>query len=267
MKHLLKEGKITRLFSDEGGGDTGEVHLLKHKGKKYVLRIAPDIKTAKKYVEIYNGLEKYKILPKLLHYSGKNIIFEYIEGRDLINKDISPKIAYSVGKITGCISNLKDNKSKTYNFNKKFFKRLKFILTKKTISKEKYDIIYNLYNKLINKTKVISAMDITDPTSDNFRLQKDTGKVYFIDIEAIKPGPKSIGISKAFLRWFKTEKQRNNFLRGYNSVSNGKYITKDYLQFIYLYHLVQSLYSRISDGRDPSERLEMLNKLLEGELK
>jgi hypothetical protein len=56
MKHLLEEGDITRLFSDEGGGDTGEVHLLKHNEKKYVLRIAPNVKTANSYVEIYRGI-------------------------------------------------------------------------------------------------------------------------------------------------------------------------------------------------------------------
>jgi thiamine kinase-like enzyme len=265
MKHLLKEGEITRLFSDEGGGDTGEVHLLKHKGKKYVLRIAPDIKTAKKYVEIYSGLEKYKIMPKLLYYMGRNIIFEYIEGRDLTTRDLSPKIAYSVGRITGSISNLRYNLAKNYDVNKKFFDGLKYLLNKKIISKERYNQITNIYNELERKKKVKVAMDITDPTPDNFRLNK--GKVYFIDIEAIKPGPKGIGISKAFLRWFKTEKQRRDFLRGYNSVSNGSYITADYLQFIYLYHLITSIYSRVSDGRDPSERILMLNKLLDGKLK
>src|SRR3989344_2036013 len=265
MKQILKEGEITRLFSDEGGGDTGEAHLLKYHGEKYALRIAPDIKTSNKYVEIYKGLEKCNIFPKLLYHQGRKIIFEYIGGRDLIKSDVSPKVAYSIGRIAGSISNLKDDELSAYDFTQKFLERLKSLFNKKVISKEDYSKITKLYNQLKKKNKVKPAMDITDPTPDNFRLNK--GKVYFIDIEAIKPGPKGIGISKAFLRWFKTKKQRKDFLRGYNSVSNAKYLTKDYLQFIYLYHLISSIFSRLKDGRDPSERISMLNKLLDGKLK
>ena len=106
MKHILKKGEISELISDSGaGGLTREKRLVSHEGKRYVLRICKDIKTAERYEKIHKKLEKYSFLPKLIGRQRRKILFEYIRGRDCRHKD-ALKVAYDVGRIVGAVSKL-----------------------------------------------------------------------------------------------------------------------------------------------------------------
>lgn len=103
MKHLLKEGKISRLFPEdkEGGGMSGEVHLIRHKKNKYVLRKCKTGERADSIEEMAKKFEKYGFTPRLLGRYKNHLFFEFIEGRDLTSKDI--KYAEKAGKILGII--------------------------------------------------------------------------------------------------------------------------------------------------------------------
>ena len=99
MKHLLKEGKISLLLPEgEGGGLSGEVHLIKHKDKNYVVRRCQNLEKAKHYASLSKKFKKYGFLPKLLGRHGKDVFYEYIGGRDL-RKAESIKVFEQLGKI------------------------------------------------------------------------------------------------------------------------------------------------------------------------
>ena len=67
MKKILKEGKKSLLLpDDEGGALSGEVHLIEHENKKYVVRICSDLKKAKYYEDISKKLEKKEDYPCFL---------------------------------------------------------------------------------------------------------------------------------------------------------------------------------------------------------
>ncbi len=87
MKHILKEGEINLLLSESGGGLSNEVHLIKHDGKNYIVRKCDSLKRARGYELISKKLERYGFLPKFLGRYGKDVLYEYVEGRDLREKD------------------------------------------------------------------------------------------------------------------------------------------------------------------------------------
>ena len=106
------------------------------------------------------------------------------------------------------------------------------------------------------------ALDANDITPSNFRLSKD-GKVYFVDIEAIKPRIKGFGIAKFYIQWGKTSARRKAFDRGYSSIYSMKFLTQGYKDFIFLNFIIQEInYSIKIFRRDYSKQLIMLDKLL-----
>jgi predicted Ser/Thr protein kinase len=270
IKQILKEGKITSLASDSKiEGWSGEAHLIRHKGGKYALRKCKKIDRAKHYVKISKKLEKYGFLPKLLGRKGKNVVYEYIEGRDLMRKE-SINVIKQIGAIAAYINKIKTKGPVHERFNK----QLKEIITgkftgikkrkKSLLSKEKISKIKKLHSYLRKKTKTELREDINDTHPDNFRLRK--GKVYFVDIEAIKPRIILYGLGKAFIKWFKKPKQREYFKKGYASVSSIKFLTKKYEDLIYLNYLIQEVNYREKLGSKYKPkfkmRLEALDLLL-----
>lgn len=279
MKNILSKGKISELVSDSGqGGWSGEAHLVKHGKKKFMLRKAQNIERAKKYQQISKKLEKSKILPKFLGISENNVLYEYIEGRDLRNNE-SLDVVKQVGKISAHINKINAKDLDTSRFKRQvvqattgIFEKHKTnrpMLTKNKIkpllTKEKSKRILKLYNYLRKKTNPAIKLDLNDANPSNFRLRKN--KVYFVDIEAIKPRIKGYCIGKAFTKWFKTDKQRKAFLEGYNPVLSTKFLSEYYLDFIYLNFLVQEINYACKYGKKykprQETRLEFLDELLD----
>jgi hypothetical protein len=265
MKFIIKKGKISGLFPPYrvgGGGLSKEVHLFVYHGKKYIVRKCKTKERADSFEEIIEKLEKHKFLPKYLGRKRNNLFFEYIPGRDLTEEDT--RYAARIGKIYGYVNNEK-SKRKKYNYASKFKKSLNFLIEKRVINKEKQDIIIKKFNQLHKNLKLKFGIDLLDTDPTNFRLSR--GKIYYVDIEGFAFDIIGRGFGKVFLKWFKTEKQRSNFLDGYNSVYSSKYLTKDYLQFIYLFFLIRNTRSKIKNKLDYSKNLELLDKLLKGKLK
>ena len=258
MMRILKQAEITRTKL----GDSGQTFLVKYKDKKFILRRCNNKKEADFYISIYKKLKKYNLLPKVIDRNKENILFEFIEGRNCRMND-GKKVIYQIGKICAYINKIGFRK---FDINKKAFYNLRTLLDKRIINKEKFEEIKEFYNKLKRKIKPKVAIDPNDIYPENFRLRR--GKVYFIDIEAIKPRLKGQGIAKAFIRWFKTSKQKEEFKRGYNSVSSIKFLTEDYLRFCYLNFLLQTIGIKLRKGREfNKEDLKTINLLLKDRLK
>ena len=152
-----------------------------------------------------------------------------------------------------------------HEFDERFYQELEHLVKKKIISKQRDVPIKEKYKALRKKINLKNCLEVVDPSPDNFRLYN--GRVYLVDIHAIKQDLKGRGLAKTFLKWIKTKKQRENFESGYNSVSSMKFLTRDYLEFVYLYHLVKNIALKYHGRRDFSKQIKQLNKLLKGELK
>ena len=215
MKEILNKGKISVLTSDLGdGGWSKEAHIAEYKGMKYAVRKCKTLKRAKSYEELEKIFGEKNILPKFLGREGKNVFYEYIKGRDLRHKE-TKDVIYQVGQIAGHINDVKircglDKRFETHI--KELFtgdvasehKRV-YIENKKSsiitnprpmISKEEYKDFMDFYKTLKGKVKPQMALDANDINPSNFRLRE--GKVYFVDVEAIKQRVKGFGIGKAF---------------------------------------------------------------------
>jgi len=266
VKQFLKNSEISRLLPDFGeeGGLTKETHLVKKGNEKYVLRICRDMETANLYEALSKKFEKYGFLPKLLKRQGKKLLYEYIPGRDLRKSD-ALKLAYQVGKIAGRISETPFSGQEKIDFDERFYKELDYLIRKSIIDKQKAVHIKEKYKELRETINPKNCLEIVDPCPDNFRLSK--GKVYLVDIHAIKIDMKGRSFAKTFMKWFKTKTQRKRFEEGYNSVSSMKFLTKNYLELVYLYHLVKNIAMKARDKRDYKTQLNKLNKILKGDLK
>jgi len=263
MKDILKHGKIVPITSEQGGGGlTREVHLIRYNGKKYVLRKCATKERADLYEKLTKKFEKYGFLPKFLGRYKNNLFFEYLPGRDLREKD-ALKYSREIGRICGIVNREKLDMKGKFNYNRKFIKKIDFLLDKKVIDKEKYDFIAKKYKEIRRKINLKLGFDLGDVDPNNFRLSK--GKIYFVDIEGLNIRLIGVGFAKPLLRWFKTSKQRQNFFRGYNSVISSKFINKDYLQFFYLYFLVNNTFSKYNNKRSYASNLRRINRLLNGE--
>ncbi|MBI2044094.1 hypothetical protein HYT24_01900 [Candidatus Pacearchaeota archaeon] len=202
---------------------------------------------------------------------------------DLTKKDKNIKFLHDIGKISAHINKIK----KEGNDNVRFNRHIKELVTGKYIQtdkimmrklkdryKEKLDkrrIKPLLNNYEVNKIKMVYqilkkrvkpefVLDINDTSPANFRLRR--GKIYFVDIEAIKGRWKGLGIAKGFIQWITSEKEQNAFKKGYESISSMNFFTEDYKDFIYINFLVQALSYKAAIGRDYGKDLILLKKII-----
>jgi len=257
MKYVLKEGKISKLE----GGDSGQTYLVNHNKKKFVLREYENEKAADYYVMVHKKLQQYGFFPNLYYKEKNKILFEYIDGRDCKKSD-ALKVAYQVGKICATINKLKlrsvDKDSKNVNYALELFRKNNFL------NEEDIRALEVRYETMRNKLKPKLTVEFDDVYAENFRLRK--GKVYLVDIEDIDYKYQGRGIGKAFLRWFKTKKQRQKFKQGYESIASMKFVTEDYLQFLYLNFLTFSLAYKVKNRKNinPKDKIRLI-KIINGE--
>ncbi|MCX6750502.1 MAG: hypothetical protein NTZ83_03520 [Candidatus Pacearchaeota archaeon] len=281
MKHILKKGKITLLVSDKevGGGLSGEVHLVEYENNKYIVRRCSNTSIAKGYEDISKKFERYHFLPKFLGRFGKDVLFEYIEGRDL-TKIESLKSLEQMGKIAGYINKVELKGE----ISKRFYEQVKELTTGKykldlkertrlkrtpkknfkfVLKREKAENIKGVYILLKKRLSPSLALDVNDVSPNNFRIDKK-GKIYLVDIEGIKPRIKGFGFAKFYLKFGKTPQRRKAYIKGYNSVNSSKYLTEEYLDFIYINFFIQKiLYNVKIFDKDYKPTLEKLNEILE----
>jgi thiamine kinase-like enzyme len=282
MKQVLKEGKMELLIPERaGGGLTRETHIVRHKGKKYVLRKCLELSKARYYEHLSEKFEKHGFLPKFLGRLGKNVFYEYIDGRDLRGKKERLDNIKEVGKILAMINKYKIEKSekelfKTQvkelvlgNYNpslkvqiarkaRKVRKKPKALLTKEEGIK-----ILSYFKKLKKELKPKLVYECTDTTPGNFRVRK--GKVYLVDIESIKPRYKGLGITKFFNEWGKTTNKRKEFIKGYKSKNSLKFLNDKYKKFIELIFLINRLNFSAQTGKEYKSTIEKIIELSENE--
>jgi len=94
----LNKGELIPLIPKLGGGLSMETYLWVDGKNKYIVRKCNSNKKAKSYEIFSKKLSKYKVVPKLIKRKGGDVIYQYIEGRDL-NKKETLKNFEEIGKI------------------------------------------------------------------------------------------------------------------------------------------------------------------------
>jgi len=280
MKYILKKGKTEILVPEGvGGGLTGETHLIVYDKKKYVLRKTISVSKAKYYEHLSKKFKKYKFLPNFLGRIGKNVFYEYIEGRDLKNEKEKLENIKSVGKILGTINKFKFEFKFDHIFRTqlrelssgKYKPSLKVQIARKRgkirkkpkriFDKKQSNKILNYFNIFKKELNPKIVYECTDPTPSNFRLRNN--KVYLVDIESIKPRYKGFGVSKFLMSWGKVKNRKNKFIEGYKMKNSMKFLNDKYKDFIDLIYLIQKINFQVQVGRDHKPSLKKLNSLLE----
>ena len=280
MKHLLTEGEMGVLMSDSGaGGLSGEVHLIKYNSEKYVVRRCDSYARARNYEWISKRFGKYGFLPEFLGRTGKNVFYEYLPGRDL-RKDEQLGVFEEIGEIAAYINEVRIKGS----IKSRFYRQVRelvsgnFAMNPKVLVKRSrvqnwkkpkpiFDEPYarqirTVFRNLSGKTNPSLTLDANDINPSNFRLNK--GRVYFVDIEAIKPRIKGLGIGKCYLTWAKTTARRKAFEKGYSNAASISFLTPEYLDFIFLNFLIQRINYHVHVFQDEGYKreTEMLDEVL-----
>lgn len=262
MKHILKKGKISKLLPEDiegGGGLSNETHLIQYNGKRYVLRKCKSKKDADNYEKISQKLFSKNILPRLLYRQDKDLIYEFIPGRDLRLKD-ALKASFQIGEITAKIHNIKLKTKENYNIKNIFEESIKNINKKRILTSKESKELQKLFEYLYKKVKPKVGLDLTDIVPANFRINK--GKIYAVDIEAIKTSFIGRGIAKAFLKWFTTSKQKENFLKGYSKHRSAKFLDENYLKLSELFFIIHNTNIKIKEKREYSKNIKRIKKIL-----
>jgi len=278
MKHILKEGQFSPLLSEGGGGSlSGEVYLVKYGRDKYVVRRCSNLSKSKYYELISKKLEKYGFLPKFLGRFGKDVLYEFIEGRDL-RKNEKSFIFEQLGEIGAFVNKQTTKSNPQFKFNKalrelisgKYAPSAKVLMRRKrskirkkpkaVLSSKQANKIKQLYSYLLKKTKAKIRMDILDFVPGNFRLRN--GKVYLVDVESIKPAIKCMGVAKCFRVFCNTKKRKELFIKGYTNISSMDFLDETYLDLCHLLFAVQAIHFKVQVNRDFKDDLEKIETLL-----
>lgn len=258
IKEILENGEV-KILPCMQGGMTKEVHLASIGEEKYILRRASTKENADRYERYSKELERAGVIPRMLERVGNDILFEFLEGRDLAYSDLD--YAKDVGKISGLANNVPNLED--VEIDKRFEKALKYLFENGIVNineKKKTEDMYKRFRPNV----FTYATEVLDVIPGNYRLSN--GKIFLVDMDAIWPMTKGRGFAKAFLKWFKDEEPRKKFLEGYNEVNDSSFLTPEYLQFIYLNFLVHKIKDWHQRGTSFVKVREWLQDSLEGRL-
>ena len=258
IKEILEYADIS-LIDCPIGGMTKEVHLAQIDGKKYILRRGKTKENADRYEGYSRALEGRGITPKIFERDGNDILYEFLDGRDLTYDDLD--YAREIGRISGIVNEVPNSESPDIDF--RFSKATTYLLSHGIITEEEKKKAEERYFQY-RPDKLIIASELTDVIPGNFRYSQ--GKIYLVDIDAIWPMTKGRGFAKAFVKWFRDDNSRERFLAGYNEVGDSSFFTPDYQQFVYLNFLVHKIRDWHKRGTPFQKVKGWLQDSLEGKL-
>lgn len=256
---------------------SGEAHLLCAGRAKYVLRRCADRSKALSYERLSGKFGRYGFLPSILERSGSDVIYEYIEGRDLVGRwECLANIA-AVGRILGILNShsfhgafhdgasrqLEELSSGNYEPSVKVTaaRRRRGVTEKpdRILDAREAGGILSCYERLRGMARPTVSYDCSDPTPGNFRLRR--GKVYLTDVESILPRYRGYGVWKFFREWGRSASQKGAFMEGYRRVGNPSFLTSEYEAFIELAFLIKKLNFEAQTGKETGNTLARIRKI------
>lgn len=251
LRRIIVEGEISPLRTDSGeSGITEEVNLLKYADERYVLRRSKTSKRADRYQNLSQLFEPQGFLPKLLGREGDDLVYEFIEGRDLQGKERENFIA----QVGGILARVNQRPS-TEPFSFVHFEKCISYIPYSDKDKKR---LTDQFKELVTRNNPEICYDVSDAIPQNFRVRDN--KVYLVDIDSIYEGIKGAGIGKAFFKWVVRPEKKEAFLLGYGEVVSPYFLTPIYLEMVRLNFLVTNLGIKIKHNRNSKD----LPRLKEG---
>ncbi|MFA5856330.1 MAG: hypothetical protein WC867_03165 [Candidatus Pacearchaeota archaeon] len=261
IKEILEFGEVKLLECPKGGGGmTKEVHLAILDNQKYILRRCNSSENLERYKKYSLALSNSGIIPTMYEIDGRDILYEFIEGRDLSYEDKNQ--ARKIGRMQAIVNQIPNDIVKDVDGS--FFNGAIYLVENKVISEEEFKTACHRYaNYRPEKIEIVS--ELTDSIPRNFRMDNNCD-TYLVDIDAIWHLTKGRGFAKAYLKWFTCPDSRKEFLEGYKEVADPSFFTDEYKQFLYLSFIVAKMHDWHKRGTNYEKFLNWFKQTLEGKL-
>lgn len=226
-------------------------------GKFYKLRVESTSDIAERRERIIKAVSYF--LPLFYGRDRKYLLFEFLQGRELVTENESLDIFFKIGTMYGEINKLKYDGSKE-EMEDKMCRKIKFIFEKKIISVEDYTIVSTIYDELRRTIEYDIVLDVVDFSRSNFMIVS-SNKVYLVDDNAIRYTIKGYGLIPQRLPCV-NEEQRKALLDGYKSVNSIDFLQKDYQKLLTFKYCLDKIHFRSIAQRDYHEELKILYEFI-----
>ena len=177
------------------------------------------------------------------------MLFDWINGTDLLTREISSSEAYQIGKLLGEIH---EGSEKVSDRKLRAFYQICFekIREEKIFDNELINKIEALFLDLMRRLDIDIVLDIQDTHAKNFVVDKHSKKVFYVDEEGLTHGVKGTGIN-AFLQHFlkNDSAKKEAFWKGYNEHHSNDYFDGDYRKLTIILQNIRMIYVKSKNGK------------------
>ena len=226
-------------------------------GKFYKLRVEPKSSTAEEREQFIKAVSHF--LPLCYGRDREYLLFEFLQGRELVTENESLDLFFKIGTMYGEINKLKYDGSKE-EMEDKMCRKIKFIFHKKIISAQDYKIVSAIYDELRRTIEYDIVLEVADFSRSNFMIVSPN-KVYLVDDGALKYKMKGYGLIPQRLPGTNKE-QREALFNGYKSVNSLDFFKKDYKKLLTLLYSIDKIQFRSIAQRDYHEELKILYEFI-----
>jgi hypothetical protein len=210
---------------------------------------------------IENNVRRFAhIFPKFYGRDGQYLLFEKLVGYRNFTHDELLANMYKIGRIYGEIHEF--GEASQHDQRKFFLKRLDCIKDAGIIDETLYRDTLAAFERSLTRVGDHISLELNDVHPGNFMVNEQ-GEFLYVDEEGLDYRVKGIGIGKFIqnIDW----RAWQEFLRGYNEVHDGSYLTNEYLHHIRILEPVRSIFTkmRAPDKADAiKQELESLRRAI-----
>ena len=228
-------------------------------GKRYKLRACNNVDLAMRIERTIARVQH--IFPKLYGRDRQYLLMEALEGYRRLTEEDLLKNLHAIGRIYGEVHQLQD--AGNHDHRTFYHARLFYLKTEGLIDDELYQKLREKFEHTIANIEYRISMDYNDLHAGNM-MQGPKGDILFVDEEGLAYRVKGLGLAK-LLKTLKHDDQYKEFMKGYTEVTDGAYLTPEYLEHIRLVEIVQALANKRLKKTYPEailREVEMLKKLV-----
>ena len=242
---ILTNPEITPLSSDSGQGCiSGQAYLVTDGNRKYKLRKCAD-ETSAQAIETLLVQVPTGIFPHFYGRDQNQLLFDYVEGRDMFPDEPLPNIE-TLGQKIAFLNSVPASEEKDPT--DYFMVMVGFLAANNVLDDKTTRATKQTYERLRPLVNLDYCLDYGDLFPFNVRLS-NKGEVFIVDEESLKERFRGWSFAKAYLKWFSPE-QRAAFEQGYSSMHPIDFFTPELEKLATLVMLVGNTANRFSRGDD-----------------
>ena len=221
--------------------------VISNTGKPFKLRYCFTLRVARSIERNINIFPN--AFPRFYGREGRYLLFDWINGTDLLTKEISLSEAYQIGKLLGEINEggEKVNDRKLRAFYQICFKEIR---EEKIFDNEIINKIEALFLDLMKRLDIDIILDIQDTHPKNFVVDNHSKKVFYVDEEGLTHGVKGTGINTFLQHFLKNDSAKKEaFWKGYNEHHSNDYFDRDYRKLTIILQNIRMIYVKSKNGK------------------